>query len=253
MDYALPLLFVAIVWWLSTIVLLYRTGLNRGSYGRTLSVAAIAAAIGFFAVLVSRNDVTAVSPYIAFAGALAIWGFHEASYLLGFVSGPRPRECPETAPTLTRFWYGVKACLYHEMAVVATAIVLAVLTWNAASQVALWTFVIVWIMRWSTKLNIFLGVRNLHREYWPEHLQYLRSYARERPMNPLFPWSVAIAAAFVAFLVLLAVGAQDDPVQRTSAMLLSGLLILAVMEHVFLMYRVPDDALWRMATRARDT
>lgn len=252
MDFALPLLFVVAVWWLSTLVLLHRTGLNRRSYSKTLVAAGIVAAVGVYAVLVSRNNPTPASPYIAFVGALAIWAFHETSYLLGFVSGPRPLECPSPTTTFRRFVYGVQTCLYHEVAILVTAGLLAAITWDAPLRVALWTFVIVWMMRWSAKLNIFLGVRNLHREFWPDHLQYLRSYTRERSMNSLFPWSIAIAAAFLVFLVLLAVSAVDDPVGRTSAMLLCGLLALAMLEHFFLMYRIPDAALWRIATRARD-
>lgn len=253
MDYALPVLFVIVLWWTSTVFLLHRTGLNRASYGRTMGIAAVAAAAGFYAVVATRDGVTPASPYLAFAGALAIWAFHEASYLLGFVSGPRPRRCPDAVTTSERFRYGVKTCLYHEIAVVATALMLLVITWEAANRIALWTFVIVWVMRWSAKLNIFLGVRNLHREYWPDHLRYLQSYARERSMNPLFPWSVAIAAGFIAFLILLAITAGADPVQRTSAMLLVGFLTLAVLEHFLLMFRLPDDVLWRIGTRARDT
>lgn len=253
MDYVLPLLFVVALWWVGTIVLLHRAGLHRASYGKTMRLSAVMAVIGFFAIVVSRDGGTAASPYVAFAGALAIWAFHEASYLLGFVSGPRPQSCPESATMSQRFSYGIKACLYHELAVVATVGAITALTWNAANRVALWTFVIVWIMRWSAKLNIFLGVRNLHREYWPEHLKYLQSYARERSMNPLFPWSVTIAIGFVGFLLVLAVAAASDPVQRTSAMLLGGFLTLAVIEHFFLMYRVPDDVLWRIGLRARDT
>ena len=253
MDYVLPLLFVATLWWVATIVLLYRTGLDKASYGRTMVAAGIAAAIGFYVVVATRNDATPGVAYIAFAGALAIWAFHETSYLLGFVSGPRPQGCPPSATMWQRFLYGIKTCLYHELAVVATVGALVAVTWDAANRIALWTFVIVWIMRWSAKLNIFLGVRNLHREYWPEHLRYLQSYARERSMNPLFPWSVVIALGFIGFLLLMAVGADSDSAQRTSAMLLGGFLILALLEHFFLMFRLPDDLLWRLGTRARDS
>jgi putative photosynthetic complex assembly protein 2 len=106
-------------------------------------------------------------------------------------------------------------------------------------------------MRWSTKLNIFLGVRNLHQEFWPVHLQYLRSYAREKTMNRLFPWSILAAAVAIGFFVMIALDTATSAVQRTGATLLVGILVLATLEHLFLMMKIPDDRLWRIATRSR--
>jgi putative photosynthetic complex assembly protein 2 len=232
--------------------MLYRTGLPRHTYKRTLFAMAAIAAIGVVLVITSREDATAAGAYLAFLGAIAIWGLIEVSYLLGIVTGPRPRACPAGVSAWARFSYGVKACLYHEMSILASAGLLAALTWQAPNQVAIGTFVVVWLMRWSTKLNIFLGVRNLHSEYWPGHLQYLQSYARVRPMNVLFPISIAIAMTIVVALAGFAIGAEQSPYMRTAAMLLVTILSLAMLEHVFLMLRLPDDALWRLGTRARD-
>lgn len=253
MDFLLPVLFVLALWWLSTVVLLFRTGLPTSTFTATVLAAAVAAVAGFAAVLVTRDMASAAAAYIAFTGALAIWGLLEISYLLGFVSGPRPQSCPAGATMRQRFVFGVRACLYHELTILATAALLAAVTWGAVNRVALWTFVIVWLMRWSTKLNIFLGVRNLHHEFWPSHLRYLQSYARERSMNPLFPWSVAGAVLLIVMLAAEAVTSGHLPAERTAAMLLASLLALATLEHLFLMLRVPDDALWRLGTRARDS
>ena len=35
------------------------------------------------------------------------------------------------------------------------------LTWGGANQVGTWTFLVLWVMRLSAKLNVFLGVPNL--------------------------------------------------------------------------------------------
>ncbi|MEJ2298923.1 MAG: putative photosynthetic complex assembly protein PuhE [Woeseiaceae bacterium] len=252
MDYLLPILFVVAVWWLSTVVLLYRAGLPQSTYPATLAGAAVLAAVGLVAVVLTRDNPDAGAAYGAFAAALAVWAFLETSYLLGFVTGPRPQPCPPDTTMAGRFGYGIRACLYHELTILATAALLAALTWNAVNRVALWTFVIVWLMRWSTKLNIFLGVRNLRHEFWPGHLQYLQSYARQRTMNPLFPWSMLVALLLIGMLAGEAVGARHIPAERTGAMLLATILALAALEHLFLMLRLPDDALWRLGTRARD-
>jgi hypothetical protein len=107
------------------------------------------------------------------------------------------------------------------------AVVLSVLFLSAGgpNQVAAATCVSLWLMRWSAKLNLFLGVRNYNSDWFPEHLQYLDSYTRRAPMNLLFPVSVA-------------------------DLLVSALLSLAVLEHWFLMLPFGESALWRWA---RDT
>jgi putative photosynthetic complex assembly protein 2 len=41
------------------------------------------------------------------------------------------------------------------------------------NQVGTGTFAVLWVMRISAKLNLFLGVRNLSEELLPPHLAYL--------------------------------------------------------------------------------
>ena len=103
-------------------------------------------------------------------------------------------------------------------------------------------------MRWSTKLNIFLGVRNLHEEFWPDHLRYLGSYVHSAAMNPLFPVSMAIAGIALAGMIRQALGATSMSGDQAGWMLLSTLMGLAILEHVLLFLRVPDALLWRLAT-----
>lgn len=251
MDFALPIAFAVFAWWLSTVLIMYRAGLPRGSYGTTLAMTTAVMLIGAYALVASRSDDSATGAYVAFTAALSVWAWHEVSYLFGFVSGPRPQACPPDCSGWQRFVLGIKACIYHELAVVGTAAAIAAVTWGAANRVGLWTFVILWLMRWSAKLNIFLGVRNLHEEFWPEHLAYLKSFVRRRPMNELFPVSMLAAVSAFALLAFVAVAAGDDPAQRTGALLLATLLGLAVVEHCLLVLRINDDVLWRPGMRSR--
>jgi putative photosynthetic complex assembly protein 2 len=202
-------------------------------------------------LVASRNDPSSAAAYLAFFGALSLWGWHEVSYLFGFISGPRPEPCPPDASGWQRFVLGVKTCIYHELAVLATVAALAALTWNAQNRIGLYTFAILWLMRWSAKLNIFLGVRNLHEEFWPAHLDYLKSFVRRRSMNELFPVSVFFATLTLLFLSFSAVQAGDDVAQRTGMMLLATLLALALLEHWLLVVNVRDDVLWRPGMRSR--
>ena len=43
---------------------------------------------------------------------------------------------------------------------------------------ALWAFTVLWLMRWSSKLNLVLGVRNYNRSWLPSHLAYVDSYTQ---------------------------------------------------------------------------
>lgn len=251
MDYVLPVAYAVGIWWLSTVALLYRAGLPRRTYPATMAGASAVLLLALFALVATRDDPSTGGAYVAFAAAVAVWGWHELSYLFGYVTGPRPAPCPPECSGRQRFFYGVGACLYHELAIVATAAVIAALCWDAPNRVGLWSFVILWLMRWSAKLNIFLGVRNLHDEYWPEQLQYLKTFVRERSMNELFPLSVLAATAGIALLVLAAVNADADGARRAGATLLATLLTLATLEHWLLMLKLPDDALWRPGLRSR--
>lgn len=251
MDYALPVAFAVAAWWTSTIVLIYRARLPGRTFPATLAISTLVALAGLGAIIASRNDTSAFAPYVAFLGGLALWGWHEVSYLFGFVTGPRPEACPPDVVGWQRFVRGVKASIYHELAIVLTAAALLGLSWNADNRVGLWTFVVLWLMRWSAKLNIFLGVRNLHTEFWPEHLGYLESFARVRRMNVLFPWSIIAAGLALAGLGWIAAGAGEDALVRAGAMLLATLVALAALEHCLLMLKVRDDLLWRPAMRSR--
>jgi hypothetical protein len=64
------------------------------------------------------------------------------------------------------------------------------ITWGEPNQVGTQTFLVLWVMRTSAKLNVFLAcatsARNSCRRTWPTW----QSFFRRRPMNLLFPLSV---------------------------------------------------------------
>lgn len=243
----LPICAAAILWWLSTIVALYRTGLPERTYGVTLWLASIAAMGGMVALVYSVGTATSVNAYVSFAAALAIWSWHEISYFLGYVSGPRPQPCPPGLSGWQRFVHGVRASLWHELAIVATAALIAWVSLGQPNQVGLETFCLLWLMRWSTKLNIFLGVRNVHVEYLPSRLSYLGSYMARRRMNPLFPLSIAAGVLLIGYWGSRGLAADASNFATSSGLLLATLAALAMLEHIFLMLEIPDGKLWQLA------
>ncbi len=251
MSIVLPIVVAVALWWGFTVAMLYRTGLPEASFPRTLTIATVLAFAGLVVIARTAEFTTTLGAYAAFAGALLVWSWHEISYFLGFVTGPRPEPCPEDCSTGRRFVLGIQASLYHELAIIATGALLCMLTLGSPNRVALWTYSILWAMRWSAKLNIFLGVRNLHLDLLPARLQYLSSFVRRASMNPLFPISM-IGASIAVGVWVMKVFAASSTFAVTGSVLCATLLSLAMLEHVFLMFNVPDRALWRLGVGDRD-
>lgn len=247
MDLVAPALFALGTWWLSTVLMMWRSKRARPGCPLTMAMMSLLALGGIAVIAWTRDWTGAAGAYLAFVGGLSLWAWHEMSYFLAVVTGPRPAACPPGLGRTRRFFYGVQASLWHELAIVATGAVLAWLTWDAVNPFGTLTFAVLWIMRWSAKLNIFLGVRNLHEEFWPDHLRYLGTYVHHASMNVLFPVSMVLAGAALAWMVLQATGAPPG-VHRAGWALLSTLLGLAMLEHLLLFLRVPDAVLWRLAT-----
>ncbi|HKJ15853.1 MAG TPA: putative photosynthetic complex assembly protein PuhE [Xanthomonadales bacterium] len=246
MEYLVPVTFAILTWWVSTLLLMRCILRARQRSKLVLVVMTVIALLSFVAVFVSRDWTTPLGVYLAFLSALGLWAWHEATYFLGFVTGPRPEACPPGVSAGQRFLFGVRVSLYHELAIVLTAIAVAWVTIGSSNQTAMWVFVLLWLMRWSAKLNIFLGVRNLHQEYWPVHLQYLASYAKSATMNPLYPVTAGLSLLAFGWLIAKA-AASTSAYELTAFVLIAVLLFLALLEHAFLMYRVPDGRLWRWA------
>jgi putative photosynthetic complex assembly protein 2 len=249
-EHGLPLAFALFVWWFSTGLVLYLDQLPRHTYRWSVAGATVVLVAALYALVRTSADTSAAGAYCAFSCAVLVWGWLEMTYFTGFVTGPREAPCPPGATGWRRFGFALQASLYHELAIVAMAGAIVALTWGEANQVGTWTFVVLWVMRWSAKLNLFLGVPNLNEAFLPEHLRFLRTYIPKRSMNALFPVSVTLATIAA---VLLAQGAiAADGFEAAGLTLIAGLLVLAILEHWFLVLPLHDAALWSWALRARE-
>jgi len=162
---------------------------------------------------------------------------------MGFLTGPSKQACPEGIGEWRRFWLALKTSLYHEIAIVAFAILLIYLTFDKQNPLAGYTFVTLWLMRWSAKLNLFLGVLNYNSDWLPSGLGYLKSYVRFRRMNILFPLSVSVGIAAATFFFLNSQSSNTDASSFGST-IIGVLIVFAVLEHCFLMLPINDAVLW---------
>jgi putative photosynthetic complex assembly protein 2 len=251
-DYLLPFGFALLVWWASTGVILFLNHLPAKSYRWSMLGATVVLLAALYGISLSSQNATAFGAILAFSQGVLVWAWLEMSYFMGFLTGPRKTPCPKVCGGLRRFRLAVETSLYHELAIVGFGVLLFTLTWQSPNRFAAWTYLVLWVMRWSAKLNLFLGVPNINDEWIPGHLRHLASYIRRRTMNLLFPVSVTLATVVTAALVTTAADAPDA-FARTGLLLVSALLALAVLEHWFLVLPVQDSTLWAWALNAART
>ncbi|MGL4438274.1 MAG: putative photosynthetic complex assembly protein PuhE, partial [Bosea sp. (in: a-proteobacteria)] len=217
-EIGLPLLVAIFVWWLSTGLILYLDGLGRASFRWSMAGATALSAVALGGIYVTSTWETASGAYIAFLCALMIWGWNEMAFLMGYLSGPRRVPADPGTMGFKRFKQASETIIDHEIGILASGVLIGLLTWGAPNQFALWTFAILWIMRLSSKINIFLGAPNIPDEFLPAHLGYLASYFRRRPMNGFFPFAITMATLFTAFLLHMAFGSQVSSFERVGYM-----------------------------------
>jgi putative photosynthetic complex assembly protein 2 len=251
LRYALPILCACLAWWFATGAILYLDGLPRRTFRWSMLGATLLAGAALYVLALASAQASAGGAYLAFAAGVVVWGWVEMSFLMGWVTGPRRHGCALGCRGWRHFVHAIEAILYHELALIAAAAAVLAVSWGSANPVGAWTFLILWAMRQSAKLNLFFGVRNLGAELLPPHLAYLKSFFTRKPMNLLFPVSVTAGTVGAALLVQLALAAPAGSGQAVGFMMLATLLALAVLEHWLLVLPLPVDALWAWSLRAR--
>jgi putative photosynthetic complex assembly protein 2 len=245
-DFIAAFGFALLMWWLSTGFILFLNHLHPSTYRRSLTLVTLLAIAALIGIHMGSAETTKLAALLGFAQALVVWAWLEMSYFMGLVTGPRKAPCPPGARGWPRFYLALQTSLYHELAVIAGGAIIIAITWNAENHVAAGTFITLWLMRWSAKLNLFLGVPNVNTEWFPKPLRFLCSYMPVKPMNLLFPFTVSAATIVTAWLFVLAAG-ESDGFLRTSYALVGSLLALAVLEHWFLVLPLRDSLLWNWA------
>ncbi len=248
--YGFPVLYALFVWWFSTGLIIYLDNLPQRTFRWSMLGGTAVFAVSLYRLYATADDTSVTGAYGAFTYGVLAWGWQEMSFFMGYVTGPRKHACAHGCSGWRHFWHGVETSLYHELAIIASAAAIVALTWGGANQVGTWTFVVLWAMRQSAKLNVFLGVRNLSVEFVPAHLAYLKSFLTCKPMNLLFPVSISVSSV-VLVLLLQRAGAAVTPYQAAGMTFLATMLSLAIIEHWFLVLPLPFAELWTWVLKLR--
>lgn len=243
-----PVFWALFSWWAGTVAVFLMSRLPASLKTPLACMTAASYLAMLIGILVLQTSGSPYAPYQSFSMAVVLWGSLEFSYFRGWITGPNHSACPPVGGTWARFKAGVGTSLHHELLVIATGAVLLV---NAANHGALDTgtgsFLILWLMRWSAKLNLFLGVRNFNGDLLPRSMQYLNSYIRKAPFNALFPFSMVAAGAVVSVLVSGSLDPDATTTARSHGLLMATLLALAILEHALMFVPFSDRILWTWA------
>ena len=251
--YGYPALYALFVWWFSTGLIIWLDNLPRSTFRWSLLGGGIVFAVSLHRLAASSVDASVAGAYAAFTYGVLLWGWQEMTFFMGVVTGPRKTMCPEDVTGWRRFWLATETCLYHELAILATAGAVVTATWNAPNQVGKWTFLVLWVMRQSSKLNVYFGVLNLNEAFVPEHLKYLCSYMRRQPMNLLFPFTVTASTLMFGWLLLRAAAPGITPFHAAGLTFCATMLALGIIEHWFLVLPLPFAELWSWVLKFRAT
>lgn len=246
----IPALVALFLWWFGTGIVLL---IGRAPRATALGLGTLALLVALLAVGLTAGRADFTAACVAFTASIVIWGWHELTFLTGFLTGPRRAPCPPGARGWRRFRLAALTLIHHEVALAATAAALALWLWDAANPVALWTFLALWVLRLSVKFNIFLGAPNVAVEFLPDDLGYLASYFSRKPMNLLFPVSVTAGTVAAGGMLLHAATVAETSFDAAALTLVGMLIALGTLEHWFLVLSVSEASLWRwyIDTRAR--
>jgi putative photosynthetic complex assembly protein 2 len=250
--------FAVFVWWFSTGAIIYLDNLAKATFRWSLILFGAVAAAALICLAKLGSELTSSGAYAGFICAICVWGWVELSFLTGVVTGPnktpwQASKKGEAQPKFQRLQMAVGALIYHELLIAFFALVIFLLSLDKQNQVGLATYVVLWAMRTSSKLNLFLGVRNWSAEFLPDHLRYMKSFFKRKAMNWLFPFSVLTSLICLYFLSIQAFASNTTPEAKTGMILVGALLTLGLIEHLLMVLPFTANVLWKWAIPAPAT
>ena len=248
-DTFVALGFAIFIWWSSTGIVILLNRMSKTAITLSLVISSLLGIGALVGLSHTAYQTGVTGAYCAFTCALLAWGWNELSFLTGWITGPQKTAIPKSTQGWLRFRASFNAVVWHEIAILLVGVAIVLITWDAPNQVGTGTYLVLWIMRTSAKLNLFFGVRNLSEEFLPTHLAYLESFFKRRRMNAFFPFAVAIASFCWWLLVDYASQPLTTPSQLVGAVLVGTMLALAILEHLMLLLPLDTTAMWRWAIR----
>jgi putative photosynthetic complex assembly protein 2 len=242
------------LWWFSTgvILLAVRRADRSGFHMETVLAGLPLLLVGAWAVLASLTRADVAGVYMGFLGALAIWGWIELAFLAGIVTGPMRNDCLPGLFGRPRFFRAFATVAHHELLLTIGLLGLVLISGGAVNQMALATYLILYLARIFAKLNLFFGVPRINMEFVPQRLSHLKSYFRRGPVTLAFPAAITALTAMMAICTERLWFATSEATVVGYG-LLTALAALALLEHWLMVIPLPDAKLWRWMLPAPKT
>lgn len=250
-SHFVPPIYAAFIWWFSTGAVLLLVGLSTRFDGLRKCAAVILAVVSLYWLFATRNDVSVSGAYLAFTGTILLWGAQEIAFLSGWITGSSREPCPAGAKGFLRFSLALQAILYHELLLLASGAATMILTWNSPNQIGVWTFAALWVLRQSSKINLFLGVPVTNDELMPETVSFLKTFFTRKPVSAFFPISVTLSTAVLVIMIQRTVEVAVTPFDIAGLSLVSTLFALGILEHWFMLLPLPAMTLWGWGVRSK--
>lgn len=241
--------FALFVWWFATGAILFVVSRAEGRDGYVNAVVLTLPLLllGCAGIGRSLGDGSAAGAYLGFASAILIWGWFELAFLAGVITGPYAKPCPPGLGGWQRFLRAWGAIAYSEMALIASTLLLVLISAGSENTIGMWTFVVLFVARIAAKINVYLGVPNINDAFLPDPVRHLSSHFRKAPMNAFFPWSVTLLSFATACWIERLVEAPQGSGAEIGFALLAALTALALFEHWMMVLPLRDAALWTWA------
>jgi hypothetical protein len=107
-----------------------------------------------------------------------------------------------------------------------------------------------WVLRQSSKINLFLGVPVTNDELMPEAVKFLKTYFVRKSVGSFYPMSVTAATAVLVIMIQRIIEVAVTPFEVVSLTLVSTLFALGVLEHWFMLLPLPAITLWGWGVRS---
>jgi len=221
---------VVLFWWMATGVIF---ALERGAATRTIGLvmASMLAVWGAWLLHAERRLETPSAVRRGFLGAAFLWTWVQVLFYGGWLVGPASLAVPipAEAPSFSLAVRAVLAMIWYQLVMLLVLAVSLVLVARQPNKIGWWALVTFWVSHQLASINIFLGVENPGRGFFPEGVTFLESYFGPQRNS----WFLLISVAMMLIFTLrVGIHALRDrtPMRRQAMMLLTVLGALGVLE-----------------------
>ena len=228
---ALRSLVVVVFFWWSATGLIFALERSPGTRLLGLILATAIAVWGAWLLYLERDRGSASGARRSFLGAAFLWTWVQVAFYGGWLVGPTSLMVPIPAesPSWSLAVRAVLSMFWYQLAMLAVLAITGFLTARRANRAGWWALVLFWVTHQAASINIFLGVENPGRGFFPEPLTYLESFFGPQRNSWLLPITIALLLMFTLRTIVHALR-DASPLRRQGMMLLSVLGVLGVLE-----------------------